>query len=524
MYRWMRRFGSPVAVWSLGCGPLIAQGVVPPAPAAAPIAARKIEPGLEEAVNWKWRVIPPEGKEWGRPLPAAPAPPPAAGGPGAEGNPAPPPPAEKRPWRYEVQKGDALIKIARKFGMTPAQLKQFNELKSDRIVVGQILDIPTPKELLVMEPPPPPPAPDPPKEKGGKGKKKPKSGDAAGEKPAAGGLDQEPTTPEQLERETVLLQVFLDREMFSAGAIDAKRGPMYQKVTQLYLETHADIIDLASLKAKALATVKQPYANYVLRPEDFRFIQPRDPAPVAKEAGKSPPAKARKKGEAPALPALPPPTYAELVKADFLGYASAWEFVAERFHCDEAFLRHLNPHLEAKPAAGAAFQVPNVIPFEVEKALEPPLQPVADPVQSITAAVAPDLSLLKISRQGQLIAVMPLASARPGLRGRGVWTVLDAIPAPRLGTRHEPREGPPPAAEPAATPEELLPAGPNNPVGVLWLNLAKARSKEPLAYGLHGTSIPGQMKSCEGIGGLRLANWDIARAVRLMPAGTPLQW
>jgi hypothetical protein len=28
----------------------------------------------------------------------------------------------------------------------------------------------------------------------------------------------------------------------------------------------------------------------------------------------------------------------------------------------------------------------------------------------------------------------------------------------------------------------------------------------------------------EGIGGLRLTNWDIARATRLMPAGTTLQW
>jgi lipoprotein-anchoring transpeptidase ErfK/SrfK len=61
-------------------------------------------------------------------------------------------------------------------------------------------------------------------------------------------------------------------------------------------------------------------------------------------------------------------------------------------------------------------------------------------------------------------------------------------------------------------------------VGVVWMNLAKAKSTEPLPYGLHGTSIPNRMKTQEGIGGIRLANWDIARVVRLLPPGTPLHW
>jgi lipoprotein-anchoring transpeptidase ErfK/SrfK len=144
------------------------------------------------------------------------------------------------------------------------------------------------------------------------------------------------------------------------------------------------------------------------------------------------------------------------------------------------------------------------------------------------------VSLLKISREGQLIAVMPLAFARPGLHGRGTWTVLDAIPKPRLTTNREPRETPktqpapasgtPPAVAPPLEPAQYLASGPNNPVGILWIQVAKAKSAEPLPYGLHGTSIPAQMKSLEGIGGLRLTNWDIARAVRLMPSGTPLQW
>ena len=81
-----------------------------------------------------------------------------------------------------------------------------------------------------------------------------------------------------------------------------------------------------------------------------------------------------------------------------------------------------------------------------------------------------------------------------------------------------------PAPGPLLSGEQYLPAGPNNPVGIVWINLAKANSTEPLPYGLHGTSIPERMRSQESIGGLRLANWDIARAVRLLPAGTALKW
>jgi len=417
-------------------------------------------------------------------------------------------------------------------------------LKEDRINIGQTLRIPTAEEVLKIPPPPPPPEAKPkPKPKSGK---KGKVEDESPENP----LEAEPQTYEQLVLETVLIQVFLDREMFSPGAIDGKSGPTFQKVSQIYQDSHPDAGNPSELKAKALATVKQPYTSYLLKAEDFKFIKPRKAGPLAGSDGKTAPvvkkAPAKKKSasnNAATAPPIPPLTYEEMVAADFLSYNSAWEFIAERFHCDEGFLRELNSKLKAEPDVGTIFQVPNVVPFEIEKALDAPLQPAADPNQPVTAAVVA-LSRLEISRGGQLIAVLPVASARPGLTGRGTWTLLDAIPQPRLATQREPREGPkappvtapsPPAptgsATPAAAPAantlpapQYLPAGPNNPVGIVWINLAKANSTDPLPYGLHGTSIPARMRSQEGVGGFRLANWDIARAVRLLPSGTVLQW
>jgi LysM repeat protein len=464
----------------------------------------RIEPGLEQAVDWKWWVAPSENMMWGMPLPEALRP-------RLPGEAETPAPVAARPETYEVKKGDALIKIARKFDMSVAQLKQFNTLKDDRIQIGQILRIPTLEELLTLIPPPPPP------------------------KAEVVGQTETDRSPEpdfdadyeaRMELDLVRLQVFLDREQFSPGMIDGKSGAVFEKISELYQRSHPDAADPAMLKAKAEAAVAQPYTTYLLRADDFKFIKPPEEEPVV----------VRKKG-AKAEPAKPlPVTIDDMIAADFLGYTSAWEFVAERFHCDEEFLRRINPQFQSEPVVGAEFQVPNVLPFEIENALETPLQPAADSQKPVTAAVVL-LTRLEIYQEGKLIAAMPLATARPGLRGRDKWTVLDAIAQPRLATKREPREPPKPkpaaAGDAVATPEpvidpalekeQYLAPGPNNPVGIVWIHLAKSGSPDPLPYGLHGTSIPARMK-LEGIGGLRLTNWDIARAVRLIPAGTPLQW
>jgi lipoprotein-anchoring transpeptidase ErfK/SrfK len=213
--------------------------------------------------------------------------------------------------------------------------------------------------------------------------------------------------------------------------------------------------------------------------------------------------------------------------------------VAERFHCDETFLRSLNPTIKNTPTAETSFKVPNVTPFAIEKCFDSPLRPKADPEKPITAAIV-EFSRLEIRQSDQLIAAMPISRARPGLHGRGSWTILDAIPGPRLATRQEPSTTPKAAPEPGfgvSSPEptptpsatllaadQILAAGPRNPVGVVWINLAKANSTTPLPYGLHGTGIPNRMKTQESLGGLRLTNWDITRAVRMLPEGTPLAW
>jgi LysM repeat protein len=472
---------------------------------------KRIEPGLENAVKWEWRVVPSDEKDWGlqssEPTPT-PTPVPLAV----------PSQPESRPTLYEVKRGDALILIGKKFGMTVSQVKTFNGLKDDKIRAGQTLKIPTLAELSAMTPP-------------AKEHKRAKTAEAK-PSPEIG------TDPDKLR-----LQIFLDREQFSAGPIVGEPGPNFTRILLTYQSTHEDAKDDASLGAKAQAAVADVFTHYKLKAEDFRFIAPPRATTVAP---KPTPVSAHMRPGKPSLrsPAVtvPPPTFKELTAMSMLAYRNPWEFVAERFHCQESYLHTLNDKLPAIPAIGAEFRVPNVIPFEIEKAFDEPLQPQADPKNPVTAAVV-GLSQLNIYQGGALIAALPLSPARPGLHGRNSWTILDVIPRPRLATfekeRKEPTQKvgssgssyPGTSPEPTASPpqtvlssEEYLAAGPRNPVGILWVNLAKSNSTDPLPYGLHGTSIPDQMNIEASIGGLRLTNWDIARAVRHLPSGTPLAW
>lgn len=467
------------------------------APAFFQARAQSVEPGLERAVKWKWNVAPPTSAAWGLPpreVPVIHQRPTAQSGNAAA--------LQDDPNIYTVKKGDVLIHIAKKLHLSVAQLKEFNALETDFLKIGQQLRIPTPEERTLLKSTP---------------------------KPVAA-KSTAPEPSDIAKSEVLLLRVFLDNQGFGTGPISDTPDPLFGKTLHLYQTARGETLDHPTMVERARQYTPDTLATYTLRVEDFRFIAPPKAARAVSEPAGKPNPKAK---PAP----TPPPTYQELVTADFLAYRSPWEFVAERFHCDEAFLRKLNPSLGTQPAAGSLFRVPNVQPFEIEKIPATGLQPPPDPAQPLTATIT-DVSTLEIFRSGRLIAVMPVGRARPGLRGRGEWTVLDVIAHPRLATLQEDRvvqvekrspfytnPNPTPATvRPVLAQEQYLPPGPNNPAGVVWINLAKGAETTPQAFGLHGSSAPSAMQTLEGIGGFRLTNWDALRAARLLPAGTKLEW
>jgi lipoprotein-anchoring transpeptidase ErfK/SrfK len=61
-----------------------------------------------------------------------------------------------------------------------------------------------------------------------------------------------------------------------------------------------------------------------------------------------------------------------------------------------------------------------------------------------------------------------------------------------------------------------IPPGPNNPVGVIWIDLSKEH------YGIHGTPEPSKIGKTQSHGCIRLTNWDVTTVSQAVAAGTPV--
>ena len=70
-------------------------------------------------------------------------------------------------------------------------------------------------------------------------------------------------------------------------------------------------------------------------------------------------------------------------------------------------------------------------------------------------------------------------------------------------------------ADPSHSKATIKP-GPNNPVGVAWIDLSKEH------YGIHGTPQPSRIGHVQSHGCVRLTNWDVQRLLRWAQAGTPV--
>ncbi len=508
---------APLFLLALHCS-LHAQTPTAPKP---PIPT--VEPGLEAAVQWRWQVQESDPAAWGLPtiLPAiVENVPPTT----ADKNTPPAPVALLQPPEQSVmhlvQRGDSLSRIASRYGITASQLQKANGMDNDRIIAGKEIRIPSRDEIKAATPVPPPPQSPPlttPSDPRGNVTKGHERLEQPQSLPLTTPSDPAQPVPAPIEKAVpklaltyqaradahiVLMQSYLDRHNFSAGPIDGQYGPMYAKALAAYEATHPGLLTIVNGQTpQVLIEFGEAYVRYTLRPEDLQYI-------------------------APGPPDLP---FEQLSTATFLPYRSAWEFVAERFHADETFLRKINPGIKKPDQPGATFIVPNVTPFEIENAFAEPIQPPADLAQPISATIS-EGARIEVRRGDKIIAHLPIASARPGLRGSGTWTILKAIARPKMVTTGElanpPKDPSLLSTVPAAPLGQVIAAGPNNPVGPFWLHLAKVKAgvANPLPYGLHGTSIPARMTRQEGIGGFRMANWDIARLVRLIPEGTTLTW
>src|SRR6185295_14079911 len=184
-------------------------------------------------------------------------------------------------------------------------------------------------------------------------------------------------------------------------------------------------------------------------------------------------------------------------KLTTLGYSSAAEALGERFHCKPALLLSLNPG-KRLDRAGQTIRVPNVrtdVPGKAAKV-------VVD--QS-------DASVTALDAQGNVLARYPatMGSEHDPLP-LGEWKVTGVQQNPPFNYNPDLFWD----AKATHSKAKIAP-GPNNPVGVVWIDLSKEH------YGIHGTPEPSKIGKTQSHGCIRMTNWDATELAKIVAPGTP---
>lgn len=163
-------------------------------------------------------------------------------------------------------------------------------------------------------------------------------------------------------------------------------------------------------------------------------------------------------------------------KLEGLYYESVAEAMAEKFHMSINYLKQLNPN--ATFTAGETLTVYN--PSKANKT-------------AVTRVVADKSSqtLFAYDKNDKLVASYPTtvgSTATPS--PTGTHKVQTKVSDPNY--THTDAEGN----------QTILPPGPNNPVGRVWIGLTKP------SYGIHGSPDPERISRQASAGCIRLTNWD----------------
>jgi len=179
-------------------------------------------------------------------------------------------------------------------------------------------------------------------------------------------------------------------------------------------------------------------------------------------------------------------------KLDGMYYESVTEGLAEKFHISEKYLKTLNP--TAKFTAGETITVYN------------PGNPNTKPVSRVVADKATE-TLYAYDAKDNLIASYPTtvgSTATPS--PTGTHTVEVKVHEPNY--TYTGNDGS----------KAIIPPGPNNPVGLVWIGLSKP------SYGIHGSPDPARISRQASAGCIRLTNWDALALLGVIQNGATVEF
>ena len=311
----------------------------------------------------------------------------------------------------------------------------------------------------------------------------------------------EPAAPQRaappIDRSILHVQVILDKIGFGPGVLDGRGGASLVNALKGFQQSRGLPVtgktDQATLRALYPYRSARPTVTLTL---DERVLQ------------------------GPYIQSIPK-DYADQSKLDRMAYTRPIEKLAEMFHTTPAVLAELNPS-GTRLAAGQKIVFPNALPSSRAYPTDATPEWRATLAQLNVEANVPQAAKIVVDKSdkvvrayaenGRLIAQYSatIGSASDPLP-LGNWKVLHVSPNPDWKMNPKILKGVSDSKQ-----AQIIPPGPNNPVGVVWIDLSREH------YGIHGTPDPEKIGRTESNGCVRLTNWDAARVALMVKSTTPV--